>query len=427
MTFVDSKPVILRTAVAAAVAFLAGGALVLWLAYAEGAPPATQPTGSPELPGAATPMSTARPTDPSDSQGATLAEPLPQRDPQAQIAQERRSVIVDAVQRVARSVASVVISGTRRVPIFDDPFFRFFAFGPTERRPIIVQSGSAVVISPDGEFLTNHHVVEFAERIELLLANGEVRTAEVVGASPELDLALLQADGNDLTPAAFGSAEDLLVGEWLVAVGYPVGGRGVTTESRFHPTVTVGVVSALNRSFTPGAGRRGDRQYYADMIQTDAAINPGNSGGPLANAAGEVVGINTFILTESGGSEGLGFAIPIERALKAADEFRRYGYVRPIDLDDIAVQRVNPNIARLYELDVARGMFVTDPGVAESAGLRTEDILLDVDGERVNTMEEARLALIPRFVGDRVILGVWRDGRRVELTFELREDRRAVR
>ncbi len=203
--------------------------------------------------------------------------------------------------------------------------------------------------------------------------------AQVIGTSPELDIALLQCDAGGMQPAPLGTAEDLLVGEWLVAVGYPVGGRGVTAESRFRPTVTVGVVSALERSFTPSTRRQTRAQlYYPDMIQTDAAINPGNSGGPLANASGEIVGINTFILTDSGGSQGLGFAIPIERALQAA------------------------------------------------ADLRRNDVILDVDGKPVYAFEDAELALVPRFVGDRVTLGVWRDGRRIELQMVLTEvhDRR---
>ena len=351
------------------------------------------------------------------------------QDRQARIAEERRSVIVEAVQRVAPSVASVVISGTQRISIFDDPFYREFfgasPFGPTRRQRFEVQSGSAVMISAEGEFLTNQHVVAGADQISLLLPNGDTRPAELIGVSPELDLALLQTDPDGLAPAPLGQSEDLEVGEWLVAVGFPVGGRGITEESRFRPTVTVGVVSALDRSFTPSRRRRGQPQlYYPDMIQTDAAINPGNSGGPLANASGEIVGINTFILTDSGGSQGLGFAIPIERALKAMDEFRLYGRVRGVDFTGLELYReMTPQTARELGLEEPKGLLVYEPGIAAEAGLREHDVILDVDGAPVNSTEEARLALVPRFVGDRVALGVWRDGRRLRLELVLREAR----
>ncbi len=360
---------------------------------------------------------------------SAVAQQSAAQDPQARITEERRSVIVEAVQRVAPSVAAVVIRGTQRVSIFDDPFYREFfggyLSGPATRRRFEVQSGSAVMISADGEFLTNQHVVGGADSIELLLPNGETRAAEIIGTSTKLDLALLRCDPTGLAPALLGEADDLFVGEWLVAVGYPVGGRGVTAESRFSPTVTVGVVSALERSFTPSRARAGREQlFYPDMIQTDAAINPGNSGGPLANASGEIVGINTFILTDSGGSQGLGFAIPIERALKAADEIRAHGYVRDVDFTGLEVYReISAETARSAGLDDPRGLMVYEPGVAAESGLRRDDIILEVDGKRVSSATEAELALLPRFVGDHVALGVWRDGRRVELQLTLKEAR----
>ena len=348
---------------------------------------------------------------------------------QGRINEERRSVIVEAVQRVAPSVAAVVIRGTQRISLFDElvyrDFFGGYFRGPSTRRRFEVQSGSAVMISRNGEFITNQHVVGGAESIELLLPNGETRAADLVGVSSKLDLALLRCDPEGLAPARLGRSEELFVGEWLVAVGYPVGARGVTSESRFQPTVTVGVVSALERSFTPSRARSMREQlFYPDMIQTDAAINPGNSGGPLANAAGEIVGINTFILTDSGGSQGLGFAIPIERALKAADEIRRFGYVRDADFTGLEIYReFDAETARRLGLEEPRGLLVAEPGVAADAGLSRGDVILEVDGKRVDTTTEAQLALLPRFVGERVSLGVWREGRRVELPLTLREAR----
>lgn len=354
---------------------------------------------------------------------ATLAQESSSGTQQA-IANERLSVIVQAVQKVSPSVASVVVSGIQRVPIFNDPFYRdFFGFGPATTRPFTVQSGSAVMISPVGEFLTNQHVVGGADTITLLLPNGESRLAEVIGTSPELDVALLKCDPEGMEPAQLGAAEDLLVGEWLIAVGYPVGGRGITAESGFRPTVTVGVVSALERSFVPSTRQQtGSSLFYPDMIQTDAAINPGNSGGPLANASGEVVGINTFILSDSGGSQGLGFAIPIERALKAADELRTYGRVRPVDFSGLQFYRsISDEKAASIGLEKGLGLMVADPGIAAVADLRRDDVILDVDHKPVRTLDDAQLTLVPRFVGDNVTLGVWRDQRRIELQLVLTE------
>ncbi len=355
------------------------------------------------------------------------AAPAQQREQgaQARIAEERRSVIVEAVQRVSPSVASVVIRGIQRVSIFDDPLYREFfgSFGPSRGRRVTVQSGSAVMIATDGEFLTNEHVVAGADAVFLLLPNGETRPAEVVGTSAKLDLALLRCEPEGLQPAPLGSSEDLFVGEWLVAVGYPVGGRGISDESLFQPTVTVGVVSALGRSFTPSRQRGTNGElYYPDMIQTDAAINPGNSGGPLANASGELVGINTFILTDSGGSQGLGFAIPIERALQAASELRTYGRVREADFTGLTLyDTMSAETAAGLGLDEPRGLMVADPGIAAAAGLRPDDVILEINSDPVDTRREARAALLPRFVGDQVILRVWRDGRPVDIPFTLTE------
>ena len=359
---------------------------------------------------------------------ATMTSALPIQqgaaDTQEAIAEERLSVIVQAVQKVSPSVASVVVSGIQRVPIFNDPFYRdFFGLGPATTRRFTVQSGSAVMISPAGEFLTNQHVVGGADTIRLLLPNGESRLAEVIGTSPELDVALLKCDPDGMEPAQLGAAKDLLVGEWLVAVGYPVGGRGNTEESRFRPTVTVGVVSALERSFVPSTRQQTRSSlFYPDMIQTDAAINPGNSGGPLANASGEVVGINTFILSDRGGAQGLGFAIPIERALKAAGELRTYGRVRRVDFSGLQFYpSISDEKAASIGLEEGQGLMVADPGIAAEAGLRRDDVILDVDHKSVRNFDDAQLALVTRFVGDHVTLGVGRNERRLELQLVLTE------
>jgi len=401
------------------VAFVAGAAFMV-LVSSTFLPPSAEPEPQPAA-GSALRSSAPAETRPSQTAAGV----------QQEIAAERRTVIVDAVETVGPSVASVVITGTQRVSAFGPSRFRsdffdsFFSPFPSHERRVTLQSGSAVMISADGEVLTNAHVIAGADQVFLMQPNGEVVSAEVIGSSAMLDVALLKAEGLEgLQPARLGTAEDLVVGEWLVAVGYPVSGASVSSGSRFQPTVTVGVVSAIGRSFVPPdtRGRRGERDitYYPDMIQTDAAINPGNSGGPLANALGEVVGLNTFIITESGGSEGLGFAIPIERALRAADEIRTYGEVRAVELGQVRLQEITEDLAEALELDTARGMLIAEvTGASADAGLREGDVLLDVDGKPVNSLLEVRLTLIPRFVGDTVALGVWRNGHRLDLSILL--------
>jgi serine protease Do len=402
-------------------AFLAGAASMILLSL----------TVSPVTTKKATSLAAVTEEPPASAGGASAQEPA---GLQRRIATERRTVIVEAVETVGPSVASVVISGVQRYSalgpsMFPRDFFdSFFSPFPSRERRITVQSGSAVLISDDGEVLTNAHVVAGAEQVYLMLHDGRLVDAEVIGTSAMLDVALLKVDEfQGMRPAHLGSADDLVVGEWLVAVGYPIGGPSVSSSSRFQPTVTVGVVSAVGRSFVPPdtRGRRSERDvtYYPDMIQTDAAINPGNSGGPLANALGEVVGLNTFIITESGGSEGLGFAIPIERALRAAEEIHSHGEVRAVELGQVRLQEVTPALAEALDLEQARGMLIAEvSGASAEAGLEEGDVLLDVDGKTCNSLLEVRLALIPRFVGDTVILGVWRDGRRIELSILLEAD-----
>jgi serine protease Do len=416
-------------------AFAAGAACVILLSFtvAPVRSHAATPTAADQEASASAPEpGTTRPADSAVPPGAGY-----QRRPadvQHEIADERRTVIVEAVETVGPSVASVVISGVQRYSslgpsMFPRDFFdSFFSPFPSRERRVTVQSGSAVLISDDGEVLTNSHVIAAADQVSLMLPDGRLVEAEVLGSSAMLDVALLRVEAFEgMRPAHLGRADDLVVGEWLVAVGFPIGGPSVSSASRFQPTVTVGVVSAVDRSFVPPdtRGRRTEREvtYYPDMIQTDAAINPGNSGGPLANALGEVVGLNTFIITESGGSEGLGFAIPIERALRAAEEIRNYGEVRAVDLGQVRLQEVTADLAEALDLDAAHGMLIAEvSGASAEAGLEEGDVLLDVDGKTCNSLLEVRLALIPRFVGDTVSLGVWRDGRRIELSILLEAD-----
>src|SRR5881628_2488185 len=230
----------------------------------------------------------------------------------------RQTAIVTAASRLAPAVVSVnVLRRERRLP--QDPFEQFFT--PRGAEQVVEGYGSGFIVSSDGVVITNQHVTQGAEQIVVTTRDGRDFPAKVLGEDPLTDIAVLKIDGANLPVTPLGKSTDLQIGEWVVAVGNPFAYLLGNTE----PTVTAGVVSAVGRNLLPSEGQSG---IYVGMIQTDAAINPGNSGGPLANALGEVVGVNSSIFTSSGGSVGIGFAIPIERALRVADELRRFGKVR---------------------------------------------------------------------------------------------------
>ena len=336
------------------------------------------------------------------------------------IRNSRRTAVVEAVERIQPSVVSLHVRYRERVSQLyqfrGDPFLNFFSpfyyVVPQDRNR--VSTGSGFVVDNRGYIITNSHVIgdpHSLQRITVSLPEPDGRTfkAHYVASDINFDLAVLKVDEADLPVAPLGNSDDILVGEWALAIGNPFD---------LGPTVSIGVVSALDRDIPEPQGE----YYYRDMIQTDAAINPGNSGGPLANASGEVIGINTFILSDTGGSQGLGFAIPIERALKAASELRAYGRVRRVDFSGLQFYRsISDEKAASIGLEEGQGLMVADPGIAAEAGLRRDDVILDVDHKPVRNFDDAQLALVPRFVGDHVTLGVWRNERRLELQLVLTE------
>ena len=251
-------------------------------------------------------------------------EPVASTAPRALTAQQsvdldasRSNAIVRASSRVAPAVVSVNVLLTRTLQP-RTPWESFFLPPGAQQRAASFGSG---VIVQDGIVVTNNHVIEGADQIRVTLSNGTDVAAELVGADPLADIAVLRVGERNLPVAPVGSVEDLMIGEWAIAIGNPLGNYIGDTR----PTVTAGVISAVDRNIAPSGSQEG---FYLGMIQTDASINPGNSGGPLVNAAGEVIGINTSIISRSGGSEGLGFAIPIDRALRIVDDLVRFGEVR---------------------------------------------------------------------------------------------------
>ena len=339
----------------------------------------------------------------------------------ADVPASRRTAIVTAAQRVSPAVVSVNVMATRVVRadplqgMFRDEFFDRF-FPPLEYQERIPGLGSGVIVDPTGTVLTNEHVVRNAEDIKVTLADGRQLSAKVVGESDIYDLAVLKVEGRGLPAAPLGDSDRLVVGEWAIAIGSPFGYLLNDTQ----PTVTAGVVSATRRDIKSEVSQQG---VYKNMIQTDAAINPGNSGGPLVNADGEVIGVNTFIFTQGGGSIGLGFAIPINLAKRVLQEIRQYGRVRTA-YPGMTLQTVTPYIAQRLGFSDTNGLVVSriDPeGPAARAGVRVGDRIRKVNDRVVSTVDDAQRSIYGATVGEKLRLVVDRGGERLDVTLTLSE------
>jgi serine protease Do len=302
-----------------------------------------------------------------------------------------------------------------RDPWAGDPFFeQFFGRRPDRVYQQQVQgAGSGFVISPDGYIVTNDHVAGNAARITVAFPDGSQLPAELIGTDPETDVAVLKVNPEDDLPyLAFEDSEDAIVGEWAIALGNPFG-LFVAGE----PSVTVGVVSAVGRDFPLQEGR-----VFRDMIQTDAAINSGNSGGPLVNATGRVIGMNTFIFSNTGSTVGLGFAVPAWRVARVVEELRERGVVDRAFYTGLNVRPLSDRVARAMGLPEARGLVVSsvDQGSpAEQAGIAPYDIVVAVDGVPVETTADVRSRLLDARAGDTVQLSVVREGRTLTLPLRL--------
>ena len=308
------------------------------------------------------------------------------------LGKSRQTAIVTAVSRLAPAVVSVnVLRRERRLP--QDPFEQFFT--PRGAEQVVEGYGSGFIISADGVVITNQHVTQGAEQIVVTTRDGRDFPAKILGEDPLTDIAVLKLDATTLPTAPLGKSTDLMIGEWVVAVGNPFAYLLGNTE----PTVTAGVVSAVGRNLLPSEGQSG---IYVGMIQTDAPINPGNSGGPLANALGDVVGVNSSIFTSSGGSVGIGFAIPIERALRVADELRRFGKVRRawVGLDVAGAEDLRgwKKAGGLRVTQVAAG------GPAGRAGVAPGDVLVSARGRRLRTFLDWEAVMLDTGPGDTLVV-----------------------
>ncbi|MXX39467.1 MAG: trypsin-like serine protease [Gemmatimonadetes bacterium] len=342
----------------------------------------------------------------------------------ASIGESRRTAVVQAVERVQPSVVSLHVRYRERVQHLyryrGDPFWNFFSpyyFVPRDQDR--VSTGSGFVVDDEGYILTNSHVVgdpRQLQKITISLPEPDSRTFEAryVASDPNFDLAVLKVDDGNMPVAPLGTSGDILVGEWAIAIGNPFD---------LGPTVSIGVVSALDRDFSEPQGD----YYYRDMIQTDAAINLGNSGGPLVNAEGEVIGINSFIYTGgeyANGSIGIGFAIPIDTAASFLEEIRQYGQVRRSWTGILAVQDITPPLAEYLRLDSTDGVLVVrvaNDSPAALAGLEKGDVIVAVNDEKIRSADEAIGVLRGLRVGASAALGVVRHNENYNLDLTLEE------
>ncbi len=320
----------------------------------------------------------------------------------------RRNAIVRAAQSVGPSVVSISVVQTRYVrQQVNDPFAFFFNryLPPAIYRERVPALGSGFIIDKSGVVLTNEHVVHDADQIKVTLTDGRTFDGKIVGSDSGYDLAVLKISGGDFPAVDLGDSDDILVGEWAIAIGNPFG----FLLNDYQPSVSVGVISAKGRDIKPSEGTTG---IYKNMIQTDAAINPGNSGGPLVNGEGRVIGINTFIFTESGGSLGIGFAIPINTAVRVVKEILQYGAVQHA-WTGIQVREITPYFAAYYNIENPRGLLIVEleqGSPADRAGIQVGDIIRKINGEEVWKYTQATRMIFDAAIGDVITLTVERAG-----------------
>lgn len=339
---------------------------------------------------------------------ALLATPLQAALPAVDSQSEPLPTLAPMLQRTIPAVVNIVtttVTSVRDNPLLADPLFRYF-FNLPRHQPQQRQQqslGSGVVVDAErGLILTNHHVIDGADEIAVNLANGETLQAELVGSDSETDIALLRVEAKGLTALPLADSDQLQVGDFVVAIGNPFG---------LGQTVTSGIVSALGRS---GLGIEG----YENFIQTDASINPGNSGGALVNLRGELVGLNTAILSKSGGNVGIGFAIPSNMSKEVLLQLLEHGEIKRGSLG-ISIQDITPELAEAFGLKQQRGTLVTQLSTdspAARSGLQVGDVITAINGRAIRNADELRNQVGLLRVGSRITMEVLRHGKRLQLT-----------
>ncbi|MCX6160654.1 MAG: trypsin-like peptidase domain-containing protein [Ignavibacteriae bacterium] len=338
------------------------------------------------------------------------------------ISDDRQTAVTKAISKVSSAIVGINVEEVREVqdPFFNDPFFRQFFGNVAPQRQVVRGLGSGFVISGDGYILTNDHVAGNATKISVTLTTGETVNAKLIGSDPVSDVALLKIDKNNLPFVNFGNSENAIIGEWVIALGNPFG----LFEINDKPTVTVGVVSALNMKL-PAEGKRA----YKDMIQTDASINSGNSGGPLIDVEGNVIGMNTIIYTGgqfNQGSIGVGFAISINRVKKILEELKSKGKIERNFNPGFRIQGIDEQIAKYLNLKNKNGVVVTQVqkgSAADNAGLKPEDVIISVNGINVRSEQDLILEVNDLRLGDILNMKVIRAGDEKTIEFKLTSEK----
>jgi serine protease Do len=326
------------------------------------------------------------------------------------ITKSRKNIITETVKKVSPAVVGINVIEIQQYrdpfgSFFDDPFFRQFFGDRRSSSREVKELGSGYIISPDGYIVTNDHVAGNASRITVTLTDGISYDAKLIGSDPVSDIALLKIDGDNFPYVEPGNSDEIIIGEWAIALGNPFG----LFEVNDKPTVTVGVISATGMNLEPINDR-----YYLNMIQTDAAINGGNSGGPLVNSLGEVIGMNTLIFTAgSQGSIGLGFAIPINKVKSIIEELKDKGKIDRNFEIGMRIQSIDESIAKYYNLERTKGVIITKiyPGTpSDKAGLKVGDIILKIDEFQINNDNTIFGVFYEFRTGQEIDIAIFRDG-----------------
>lgn len=342
-------------------------------------------------------------------------------DIQERIFNSRENALTRAIARTSDAVVGISVDQVTEVQnpfVPRDPLFRMFLderYWPRTVRKQASGLGSGFIVSPDGFIVTNEHVVKNATSVTVTTTAGNKYTAKIVGTDELLDMALLKIEDTNLPFIEWANSDEAIVGEWVVAIGNPYGLFDVNDQ----PSVAVGVISALNRDFE----RDSDGRLYTDMIQTDAAINRGNSGGPLIDAEGRAIGMNSLIFTETGGSVGIGFAIPSNRIVNAIEDLVKGGVDRNYWLG-IRANDLRGVMWKMLNLAENRGAVVTgvDPGSpADRADIKVEDVILSINNREIRNSQDAKdfMNNTDLRVGDKLTFQVSRRGKIMTKEVEL--------
>ena len=336
-----------------------------------------------------------------------------------EISNSRHNIITETVKNTTPAIVGINVTEIRqyRNPYSMDPFFRQF-FGDQVYNREIQGLGSGTIISPDGYILTNDHVAGNGVKIIITMTDGTQHEAKIIGTDQTSDITLLKINANNLPYVELGNSDEIMIGEWVIALGNPFGLFAINDK----PTVTVGVVSATGMNLGVKENR-----YYLDMLQTDAAINSGNSGGALVNSVGQLIGMNTLIYTAQGssGNVGVGFAIPVNKIKRIINELKKHGKINRDFWTGLRVQTIDEGIANYYKLKNNRGVIITnveDGSPADKAGLKASDVIRKVNDFNINDYNSMANILQEYMTNDLLNLKVIRDNK--EMNFKMKLERR---